>query len=195
MKTFRLLLVAIVAVAALGACQKPVDDGSLPAEQAKAPIDAVQNWPVGEGLKLSERIAQGLAGMRGKGARVDEKGWRAYPGPSDCAGCTLVHYVVAINGESEKYEFLVKDGGKSVEGVNEGTHLLLAGPAQRAPKPVPSVPPAGASPEGAAPVAPPVPAAPAAPGSPPAPSSPPVPPAAPAAPPASPSGPAPTETK
>ncbi|MCC6159864.1 MAG: hypothetical protein IT350_17560 [Deltaproteobacteria bacterium] len=195
MKTLRLLFVAVVLVAVLGACQKPVDDGSLPTEQAKGPIDTVQNWTVGDGLKLSERIAKGLAGMRGKGARVDEKGWRAYPGPSDCAGCTLVHYVVAINGESEKYEFLVKDGGKAVEGVNEGTKILLAGPAPRAPKAVTSVVPAGASPEGAASVAPPVPVAPAAPGSPPVPSSPPAPSAAAPAPSASPSGPAPTETK
>ncbi len=174
LKTIRLLIVVAMFAIALGACQKPVDDGSLPAEQAKGPIDAVQNWSVGEGLKLSERIAQGIASMRGKGARVDEKGWRAYPGPSDCAGCALVHYVVAINGESEKYEFLVKDGGKAIEGINEGTKLLLAGPAPRAPKPAPPSPVApadnapgstatpGATPA-ASPAAPPTPTAPPAP--------------------------------
>jgi hypothetical protein len=166
-------------VLALAACQQAADDGSLPSDQAAGPIASVKNHTVTEGVTLFDRVSRAFASLRQKGVKVVENGWRAYPGPGDCPGCVAVHFVVTIDGTSEKYEFLVKDGGKTVEGLNEGAKALLEQPPPPAPKvappaegaaPVEAAPPAAAPAEGAPPAEAPKPAeaAPAVPPAPPA---------------------------
>lgn len=155
---FKRWATAALVVLALAACQKAADDGSLPSDQAAGPIASVKNHAVMEGVTLFDRVSRAFASLRQKGVKVVENGWRAYPGPGDCPGCVAVHFVVTIDGTSEKYEFLVKDGGKTVEGLNEGAKALLE------PPPPPPAPPA----EGAAPVEAAPPAAAPAEGAPPA---------------------------
>ena len=122
-----LAAVAILLFVFIG-CQQQADDDALPAEQGDPLIQSVQAYKLESGMTINNTVQRAISSLKRRSIKVVENGWRAYPGPDGCPGCFQVHFVVTIGGDSEKYEFLVKDGGKLVEPLNEGTRVLMKPP-------------------------------------------------------------------
>ena len=128
-----LIWIAILCLTLLVGCQKAPEEPTLPEAQAMPMIDVVKNFKLANEATVSQTLNRAIQSLKGRGVRIEEKGWRAYPGPEGCQNCAIVRYVVIISGDGEKYEFLVKDGGKTVEGMNPGTARVLS--VQPAPEP------------------------------------------------------------
>jgi hypothetical protein len=124
----RVLSILLMVVVCFIGCQQKVDDGSLAPDDAKPYIDQVKGFELENGQTVKQNIDRAVASLRTKGVSIVENGWRTYPGPDFCGECKSVHYVITIDRTAEKFEFLLKDGGKTVEGQNDGTRALLTPP-------------------------------------------------------------------
>jgi hypothetical protein len=183
-----LKFIGILAIVTLvfAACQPTAPAPTpLPADQAGPLIDQVQNFQLGNGVSIKINIDNAVKGLAARGQQMTDPAWNAYPGPANCQGCNLVVFTAAINQAKERYEFLTRNGGKVVEGYNDGAKMMFRlkpiankpaaptttpaglGQAPAAPGQAPAAAPAQAAKPGdkapAAPPAAPAPAAPAAP--------------------------------
>jgi len=186
----KVLGILAVVMFVLAACQQPAPViPPLPPEQAAPLIAKVQNYTLGNGVALKDNIENAIKGLAAKGLPVSDIAWSAFPGTKGCPACTLVVFSAAINKAAERYEFILRDDGKTVEPNSDGARLMFR---------MRPAPPKTAAAPGAAEATPgqnvaASPAAPAVPlpgGKPPAPASPPPPPAPGAKPPAPPAPPA-----
>jgi hypothetical protein len=113
---------------ALIACQ-PAQPAQppLPDAQAAPLITAVQNYVLTNGLSVKGTLESGIKSLAAKGYKVTDEEWRAYPGPADCQNCNVVAFSAVVNNDKEVYEFLVRDGGKFVEGQSDSARIFFVG--------------------------------------------------------------------